>query len=275
MSTKTLAVLLMLVAVISFGCGDDDNGEKPTPSDVVVTLTPETLTQGVGLTNTFVATATGATSSAVTWSVNDITGGDSTTVGKITVSGRYRAPEDVPNPAVVIVKATSIEDPDAYDTAELTIVSGNGTGLPASYSTGAQLVEGPIFHGWWTPCTGTDHNYYQGECTPVDESPVDWADGMGWSVTWTGQLFVPYAGDYRFTSYYWVDGIVDIIVNGTVVADLNTTGGGYSQTMTLPGNTWVPVSMSFEPNGGSNNMHLAWVTPGGEWRPVAKSYLKP
>jgi len=275
MSTKTLLAFLVIVVAINFGCGDDDNGQNPTPSDVVVTLEPATLTQGVGLTNTFVATVTGATDESVTWSVNDITGGDSTTVGKITVSGRYRAPEDVPVPAVVIIKATSVEDPDAFDTAELTIVSGNGPGLPASYSTGAQPVEGPIFHGWWTPCTGTDHNWYQGECTPVDESPVDWADGMGWSVTWTGQLFVPYSGDYRFASSYWVDGIVDIVVNGTVVADLNTIGGGYSQTITLPGNTWVPVSMSFQPNGGSNNMHLGWVSPGGECRPVARSYLKP
>ena len=275
MSKRTLSAFLMLVFVISFGCGDDDNGQNPTPSDVVVTLEPATLTQGVGLTNTFVATVTGATDKSVTWSVNDIIGGDSTTVGKITAAGRYRAPENMPDPAIVIVKATSVEDPDAYDTAELTIVSGNGTGLPANYSTGPQLLEGPVFHGWWTPCTGTDHNWYEGECTPVDESPVDWADGTGWSVTWAGQLFVPYSGDYRFASYYWVDGIVHIEVNGTVVADLNTTGGGYSQTITLPGNTWVPVNMSFQPNGGSNNMHLSWISPGGEWRAVARSYLKP
>jgi hypothetical protein len=71
------------------------------------------------------------------------------------------------------VKTTSVEDPDAYDTAQLTIVSGNGTGLPASYSTGTRLLEGPIFHGWWWPCTSTDYNLYQGECTAVDSCPVN------------------------------------------------------------------------------------------------------
>lgn len=274
MSTKVLSGFLVLIVAVSFGCGNDDGG-NPTPTNVVVTLEPATLTQGVGLTNTFVATVTGATDKTVTWSVNDIPGGDSTTVGKITVAGRYRAPENVPAIATVIVKAASVEDPDAYDTAQLTIVSGNGTGLPATYSTGPQLLEGPVFHGWWTPCTGTEHNWYEGVCTPVASSPVDWADGTGWSVAWTGQLFVPYSGDYRFSSYYWVDGIVYIAVNGTVVADLNTTGAGYGQTITLPGNTWVSVNMTFQPNGGSNNMHLGWVSPGGEWRPVARSYLKP
>jgi hypothetical protein len=104
---------------------------------------------------------------------------------------------------------------------------------------------------------------------------VDWADGYGWSVSWAGQLFVPYAGTYRFASRYWVDGIVYISVNGTVVADLNTTGASYDATVSLPGNTWVPVSLTFSPNGGSNNMHFAWVSPGGEWCPVARSYLKP
>jgi hypothetical protein len=33
--------------------------------------------------------------------------------------------------------------------------------------------------------------------------------------------------------------------------------------------------MSFQPNGGSNNMHLGWISPGGEWCPIARSYLKP
>jgi hypothetical protein len=275
MNKSIFYVLAMFIFVISFGCGEDDNGQQPTPSSVVVTIQPATFTQGVGLVNTFVATVTGTTNKSVTWYVNGTAGGDSTTVGSITAAGRFRAPDVVPLPDTIIVKAVSVEDPDACDSVMVAIISGNGTGIPATYSTGPQLLEGPVFHGYWTSCISTDHNWYEGECTPVAESPVDWADGTGWSVTWTGQLFVPYAGDYRFSAWYWVDGIVYISVNGTVVADLNTTGAGYSQTVTLPGNSWVPVIMSFQPNGGSNNMHLGWISPGGEWCPVARSYLKP
>jgi hypothetical protein len=275
MNKRIFYVLAMFIFVISFGCGEDDNGQQPPPSSVVVTIQPATFAQGVGLVNTFVATVTGATNKSVTWYVNGTAGGDSATVGSITAAGRFRAPDVVPLPDTIIVKAVSVEDPDACDSVMVAIISGNGTGIPGTYSTGPQLLEGPVFHGYWTSCTGTDHNWYEGECTPVADSPVDWADGTGWSVTWTGQLFVPYTGDYRFSAWYWVDGIVYISVNGTVVADLNTTGAGYGQTVTLPGNSWVPVIMSFQPNGGSNNMHLGWISPGGEWCPVARSYLKP
>jgi len=45
----------------------------------------------------------------VVWSVDDIPGGDST-VGTITEEGIYTAPADVPDPAVVTVRATSTED---------------------------------------------------------------------------------------------------------------------------------------------------------------------
>jgi hypothetical protein len=275
MNKRIFYVLAMFIFVISFGCGEDDNGQQPPPGSVVVTIQPATFTQGVGLVNTFVAAVTGATNKSVTWYVNGTAGGDSATVGSITAAGRFRAPDVVPLPDTIIVKAVSVEDPDACDSVMVAIISGNGPGIPAVYSTGPQLLEGPVFHGYWTSCTGTDHNWYEGECTPVADSPVDWADGTGWSVTWSGQLFVPYAGDYRFSAWYWVDGIVYISVNGTVVADLNTTGAGYGQTVTLPGNSWVPVIMSFQPNGGSNNMHLGWISPGGEWCPVARSYLKP
>jgi len=275
MYRRILYACIAVVLVMSFGCGKDDHTTKPTPHNIVVAIGPSTVTQGVGLVMTFSATVTGTSDTTVTWSVNGIPGGDSATIGSIAATGRYRAPDNVPLPAIVTVKASSIQDPTAFDTVQVTVVSGNGTGLTATYSTGPQLLEAPIFHGWWNDCTGTDHNWYQGTCTAVADSPVDWADGMGWSVTWAGQLFVPYAGDYRFASRYWVDGIVYIAVNGVVVADLNTTGAGYSTTITLPGNSWVPVQMSFQPNGGSNNMHLAWVTPGGEWSPVARSYLKP
>ena len=275
MNKRIFCVLAVFIVIISFGCGEDDNGQQPPPGSVVVAIQPATFAQGVGLVNTFVASVTGTTNKSVTWYVNGTAGGDSATVGSVTTAGRFRAPDAVPVPDTIIVKAVSGEDPDACDSVMVAIISGNGTGIPATYSTGPQLLEGPVFHGYWTSCTGTDHNWYEGECTPVVDSPVDWADGTGWSVTWTGQLFVPYAGDYRFSAWYWVDGIVYISVNGTVVANLNTTGGGFGQTVTLPGNSWVPVSMSFQPNGGSNNMHLGWISPGGEWCPIARSYLKP
>lgn len=152
---------------------------------------------------------------------------------------------------------------------------GGENGLAAIYSTDGSftVVEGPIFHGYWSECTATGNNYYQGACTPPGESPVNWAWGSGFSVTWAGYLYAPVGGDYRFASRYWVDGYVFIEVNGVVVADLDTTGAGYSKTVPLEEGSWVPVRMEFIPNGGSNNMHLGWVPPGAAWEAVPPEYL--
>ena len=65
-------------------------------------------------------------------------------------------------------------------------------------------------------------------------------------------MYAPVGGTYLFASYYWVDGIVYVEIDGTVVADLNTPGGDYSGTVSLTEGTWVPVLMTFASNGGSN-----------------------
>lgn len=137
-------------------------------------------------------------------------------------------------------------------------------GIQASYSTGSKTVESIIYHGYWSTCTGTGNNLYEGQCTAVDDSPVNWAWG-NFSATWEGYIYIPESGNYIFNSHYWVDGIIYIAINDSVVADLNTPGGGYSKTLTLTGKTWYPLSMTFTSNGGSNNMHLGWIKPGAEW----------
>jgi hypothetical protein len=57
----------------------------------------------------------------VTWSVNDVAGGDAT-VGTISSSGLYTSPAGGP-PQVVTIGVTSQEDSSATDTPTLTIVS--------------------------------------------------------------------------------------------------------------------------------------------------------
>ena len=138
-------------------------------------------------------------------------------------------------------------------------------GLAATYSNGSELIEGPINHGWDWSCPDDEQNHYnlyQGVCTPLDSSPVDWADGSDFSVSWDGYIFAPEKGDYRFGE--WVDGIVYIRIGPEIVANMNTTGGSYGKTVTIPAACCVPVSMYFGANGGSNNMRLKWRLPGAE-----------
>ncbi len=147
------------------------------------------------------------------------------------------------------------------------------SGLTASYSNGIITLEGPINHGWSNNCVDTMYNLYQNECIPNTESPVNWAMGPSFSVNWQGDLYAPAGGDYHFGA--WVDGDIYIEINGTIVADFNTTGGSYSAMVTLDEGTWVPVDINFASNGGSNNMRLSWTPPGGSSELVPKRYLRP
>ena len=89
---------------------------------VVVTVAPPTPTVNLGAQQQFTATVTGTANTAVTWSVNNITGGN-TTVGTITATGLYQAPGVVPTPATVTVRATSVADSTRSATATVTVQS--------------------------------------------------------------------------------------------------------------------------------------------------------
>ena len=89
-------------------------------SGATVTVTPSSASVRVGQLQTFAATVSGA-SGGVTWSVNDVPGGDGS-VGTIDAGGRYLAPAAVPSPSVVTVRATSVAVPTASGSAAVTVV---------------------------------------------------------------------------------------------------------------------------------------------------------
>jgi hypothetical protein len=85
-----------------------------------VAVTPSSASVRVGQLQAFAATVTGA-SGGVTWSVNDVPGGDGA-VGTIDTSGRYLAPSAVPSPSAVTVRATSVAVPTASGSATVTVL---------------------------------------------------------------------------------------------------------------------------------------------------------
>ena len=76
---------------------------------VRVAISPTSTSLRIGRSRQFVATVTGSSNTAVTWRVNGIVGGNGT-VGRISTSGYYTAPNSVPNPSTVTVSATSAAD---------------------------------------------------------------------------------------------------------------------------------------------------------------------
>ena len=84
--------------------------------NIVFTLnTPATTSLEVTSTERFVASVKGTTNTAVTWTVNGISGGNST-VGNISDTGLYVAPQIPPSPATVTITAT-----EAYSSMSLSV----------------------------------------------------------------------------------------------------------------------------------------------------------
>jgi hypothetical protein len=100
---------------------------------VVISISPTVASVVTTKTQSFTATVTNTTNTAVTWQVNGVTGGDSTH-GTISASGLYTAPSAVPNPATVTVSAISQADPTKSASATVAISSAPDTTAPTAPS---------------------------------------------------------------------------------------------------------------------------------------------
>src|SRR5215471_15519518 len=119
-----LAVLPFLLAVL----------EGYARAQVSVSISPATVTLATLATQSFTATVSGSTDTAVAWEVNGISGGNST-IGLIstTIPGTanealYLGPSTVPSPATISVTAVSQSDPTKSASATVTIQTPSRSG---------------------------------------------------------------------------------------------------------------------------------------------------
>ena len=219
------------------------------------------------------AAVSGLTDDSLSWSVNGVDGGNAT-LGAVDSAGVYSAPAVMPGNGAMTLTATSVADASVSDSVTLQLVDPHSAGLYAAYSTGHNYLEAPIVNGYDSNCSSTGDNVYQAQCTALTSSPVDWAWG-NFNVTWTGFLHAPVSGSYGISSQIWVDGAVYVEIDGQVIADFDTTGGGYSGSVDLVAGERVPVTLRFTANGGSNNMSLFWTLPGQSAAAIPRAYLEP
>lgn len=92
---------------------------------VSVSVSPVSPTVQVSTTRQFTATVSGTANTAVTWQVNNVTGGNATT-GTITSTGLFTAPAAVPA-SFVIVRAVSQADPTKSGSTTVTIAAPTNT----------------------------------------------------------------------------------------------------------------------------------------------------
>jgi len=103
-------------------------------------ISPSTATVLTGTTQQFTAYLNGKATSAVTWSVNNVPGGDLTN-GMITATGLYTAPAAPPSGGIVTVTAASTTS-STFATATVTITSNASTtgGVTGVGAVGASVV---------------------------------------------------------------------------------------------------------------------------------------
>jgi hypothetical protein len=123
---ESLHILLsatLLLCVFCASCGAVGSGSPPpAPPPVTVTVMPNSAQPFPGVNVQFHALVENASSPAVNWQVNQVPGGD-LTVGTISPTGFYAAPNSVPNPATVTVTAVLQKDPTKSGSASVTIQS--------------------------------------------------------------------------------------------------------------------------------------------------------
>jgi hypothetical protein len=278
--------LLVLAAGIFAGCNDDEPAAPVVLGPIVMTVafpqatlagTAETLSvraghdvegrtvwaSGIDIT----LVVAGATASSLT-GTTDADGTFTSTITTATLAA-LKSSAVLPDSVSIALTADDADSEPVTDSVKAPILE---PGLLAVYSNGAAVLEGPVFHGWWADCSAFTNFIYQGQCG-AGSSPVSWPWGT-FSVEWNGYLFTGAGGSVNFNSHYWVDGVVYVEVNGAVVANLDTTGGGYGASVALPAQTWVPVNLTFAGNGGSNNMQLGWPAANAlGWEAVPRASL--
>jgi uncharacterized protein (DUF1800 family) len=130
-----LAAALAAVILVC-GCGGAGMGTTPPPV-ISVVVSPNSANVRAGSSQAFTATVTGTTNTAVTWEVNNVTGGNST-IGTIDGSGNYSAPAVVPTPNSISVEAVSAASASSSGSSPITLMN------PVPIVSGASPASIPV-----------------------------------------------------------------------------------------------------------------------------------
>jgi hypothetical protein len=235
-SAPALASLWVVMAGGMFlaSCGSGGTGNDIALP--VITLSPVSASVPAGGPLQFTATIVSPTSTTVTWSVNNILGGNST-VGTISSSGLYIAPAAVPNPATVTVRCTSSAETNPYGSAIVTITPPVVNAVVAVAPTDSSTPAGTSVQ-FTATVTGTTN------------TAVTWSvNGVAGGNSTVGTINnASTAGLY--TAPTAVPNPPTVVVTATSQADTSQMA---STTLTLTASNTAPLYVNFGLNGNTGN----------------------
>ncbi len=114
--------VVILLALAAAGCGGgSSSSSNPPSSNVSVAISPTSQTVGYGATEQFTSTVTGATNTAVTWSVSSSNSSSSSQIGAISSSGIYTAPAATSVPGEAAPQMITVTAGQAVSGANITV----------------------------------------------------------------------------------------------------------------------------------------------------------
>jgi hypothetical protein len=262
-------VVVFLILAGLAACGGKSSS---TTTSITATVSPTAASVTTGLTQQFTVTIANTTNTAVTWSVNGITGG-SQAIGFISSTGLYTAPSNVPTPATVTVTATSQADTSVTGSASVTITAPATPAAPLTVSpqtatvlaggiqTFAATVSGnPIAVNWTLNCQSSGDACGTISTTGVYTAPASVPPGGNVSVTAAAKdNSVPAAGavvtvqfsngtlngKYAFTFFgqnagasYVAAGSVSFDGNGKITGGTEDVNSGGGSAVTINSGTY-------------------------------------
>ena len=226
------------------GCGGNNSSTPPPPPPQSATVTVSSSSSSVVLGNTqqFTATVTGISNTEVTWSVNGVSGGNST-VGTISSAGLYTAPQDLPNPSNVTIKATSQANSSASGNGVLTITSDITVSLATNPSGMSSVFPGGTVQLLATVISGGH-----------PDTNVNWAvNGVANGNSTVGTIAAIGANAALYTAPATAPNPASVSVTADCVADSSKSGNLLAtiQSCALNGTIGYVAPLAFAPPSGS------------------------
>lgn len=245
---------------------------KTTTDEPVTVALDGATTVTLGTSSQYIATVTGSTNTAVTWSVNGVTGGN-TADGTISTNGLYSAPSTAPPTSQVLITATSVADSSISNSLPVALAAAPAP--PTGGGSGGQTPVTLALSGATTVTLGTSSQYVA-TVTGNSDTNVMWSvDGIVGGDTTVGAISTkgrytapkskPQASKVTITATSMADTAVSQSLAVTLASPVTSPQGGTTVTVTLSGATSVTLGASSPYTAtvtGSTNTSVTWSVDG-------------
>jgi hypothetical protein len=253
----SLSLLMVMV-----GCGGG-SATTSTPPAVAVSITTPTSAQTVPVNGTLAITAAVAntTNTAVTWTVNGVTNGNSTygTIAGSGLSVTYTAPAAVPATATFNITATSQEDNTKAASVSVTISAGVVVSMTTPSGPQNVLVSSTL--GITASVTGTSNTGVTWTVNGIanGNSTYGTISGTGLTVTYTAPAAVPSPATFNVTATSVVDTTKSASVSVTILPLVGVSITTPTGAQSLEVNATLGITASVT---GTSNTGVTWTVNG-------------